>query len=437
MEQTFRQLQFDRRLLTAFRTRLTRVVGWHLMEVFAIAFCDPVTPLKEHTPRRIRNGLGKMSVLYHVAWLEFLGDHNGIKSAVVKKFIRCFREKVKALTGNNIGLLRQCVLCLIPSSASVLFARQIPLKFRKFAFGSSVKTRIRCLFTLGSRQKIVCPNVHTTRRFRNTFRRIRHFANDKAIPAPRRLFQRDLFRVSDDSTMLADFHFTEFRDFQSVIPSACFTDRILTDTYRLFLCILGLFTKDFRIFSEFPCQRTDRTLISRIPLFLRTFATSALEMLVRGVNAFDRRHLHVLGVIGIVRSRSTEAFQMIDLIIYRHGFATIVPHLRTHLEHVVLQLLLMAQLRKKPLFLQTCWIRTKLKCHFHDFSRITLLSPFQWEASTPPSGDAETACQRDTSIKPQSAKNVKCFFKKNAMVSHTRADFPHPAKARGFPIHKL
>ena len=49
------------------------------------------------------------------------------------------------------------------------------------------------------------------------------------------------------------------------------------------------------------------------------------------------------------------------------------------------------------------------------FSRITLLSPTEWEADTPPSGDALYVCQRDTSIKPQLTKKVKVFFQKNAV----------------------
>jgi len=67
----------------------------------------------------------------------------------------------------------------------------------------------------------------------------------------------------------------------------------------------------------------------------------------------------------------------------------------------------------------------------HRVSRITVLSPIQWEeTSTLPRGNAESAgFQRDTYIKPQSTGKVKC--KKNAMVLHTRADFPPLPKGRG------
>ena len=48
----------------------------------------------------------------------------------------------------------------------------------------------------------------------------------------------------------------------------------------------------------------------------------------------------------------------------------------------------------------------------HGLSSIKPLTPDEWVASTPPSGDAHHACQLDTIIKPQFTKNVKCFFKK-------------------------
>ena len=58
-----------------------------------------------------------------------------------------------------------------------------------------------------------------------------------------------------------------------------------------------------------------------------------------------------------------------------------------------------------------------LVCHW--ISRITALTPNQWVADTLPSGNAGYVCQRDTYIKPQFAKNVKCFFKKT-LWPHTR-----------------
>ena len=84
MEQTFRQLQFDFGLLTAFRTGLTRVVWWHLMEMLTVAFSNPVAPVKEHTPSRVRDRLGKVSVLYHIARFKFLCD-NRINPFVMEK----------------------------------------------------------------------------------------------------------------------------------------------------------------------------------------------------------------------------------------------------------------------------------------------------------------------------------------------------------------
>ena len=231
MEHTFRQLQFDLGFLTTFRTGLTRVMRWHLMEMLAITFCHPSAPLKEHTPRSVRNRLGKVAILYHVTRFEFLGN-NRIKPFVMEKPIRRFRNKVKALTCNNIGLLCQSIFCFIPSSTLILLARQVALKFREFAFCLAVKARVGYLLAIRGRQKILYADIHTTSRFRDTAERVRHFANDKAIPPACRLFQRDLFRVSDERTVLTDFDFTEFRHFQPVVSAACFTYRILTNTFE-------------------------------------------------------------------------------------------------------------------------------------------------------------------------------------------------------------
>ena len=234
IEQTFRQLQFHSRLLAAVRTGLTRVVRWHLMEMLAIALWRPSGTSQRTSPTTRQKWTSQEAYRFLTMLLGLsLSATTASKGFVVKKFVRSFREKVKALAGDTILLAspRRPSLCTTVRLRYV-FARQDPAEvLRKFAFRLAIKARILFGFTLRRRQKSVRPNIYTTRRFWNTRDRIRHFANDKAIPAPRRLFQRDLFRVSDDSTMLADFDFTEFRDFQTVIPSACFTDRILTDTF--------------------------------------------------------------------------------------------------------------------------------------------------------------------------------------------------------------
>ena len=168
MEQTFRQLQFDSGLLATLRTGLTRMVRWHLMEMFTITFGYPVAPLKEHTPSRVRDRLGEVSVLYHIARFKFLGN-NGIKTFVMEKGVSRFRYKVKTLTGNNICLFCQCVFRLIPSSALILLARQVAVKFHEFAFRLSIKARVGYLLTFRSRQKVLYANIHTTSGFRDTF----------------------------------------------------------------------------------------------------------------------------------------------------------------------------------------------------------------------------------------------------------------------------
>jgi len=134
---------------------------------------------------------------------------------------------------------------------------------------------------------------------------------------------------------------------------------------------------------------------------------------------YNGRYLQVLWMIGIVRSGSTEVLQMINLVIHRHRLASIVPHLIPHLEHVVLQLLLVAQLRKKPTILCFRRIRTIFESVFHGFSRITPLTPYQWVG---PTHCRETtlimSVQRDITIKPQFINFVKCFLKKRCGLTH-------------------
>ena len=147
----------------------------------------------------------------------------------------------------------------------------------------------------------------------------------------------------------------------------CFTDRVLTDT---------LTTLEF-VFTQRPRQRANRTPELRIAFFLRPLFTTALKMLMCSIDAFDRGYLHILGVIGIVRSRRAEVLEMVNLVIHRHRNTPILPHLRTHLEHVVLQLLLVAQLRIKPLFLCFRRLRTELKGYFHSAITHHTFNPYR------------------------------------------------------------
>ena len=163
MEHTLRQLQFNFGFLATLRTGLAGIVWRHLMEVFTITFCDPVAPLKEHTPRRVRDGLGKVSVLYHVAWLEFLCN-NSINPFVMEKGVSRFRDKVKTLAGDNIRLFCQCVFRLIPSLALILLARQVAVKFHEFAFSLSGKSEGWVSSHLQkSSESLVCLHPHHKR----------------------------------------------------------------------------------------------------------------------------------------------------------------------------------------------------------------------------------------------------------------------------------
>ena len=72
----------------------------------------------------------------------------------------------------------------------------------------------------------------------------------------------------------------------------------------------------------------------------------------------------------------------------------------------------------------------------HGLSRITPLSPNEWEAGTQSCDYARYACQRDTYIEPQFTKNVKCFFKKT-LWPYTRGPTFLPNLKVGSPVRIL
>ena len=168
--------------------------------------------------------------------------------------------------------------------------------------------------------------------------------------------------------MLADFDFTKFRHFQPVKAPTCFTDRVLTDT---FTCLKF-------VFSQTPQKRTDRTLEFWIPFLFRfrVFA-SAKEVINGRVYTFDGGHLHILRMFAIMRVFA-QFLQMVYLVVTRYRDRTVIIHLRAHLKHVVIQLLLVLQLCIKPAFLCRRGIRPIFKCAFHRLSRITSLTPIEW-----------------------------------------------------------
>ena len=341
MEHPIGQFEFFWRFLTAFGTSLARLVRWHLMEVFAISLCNPLAPVKEHAPRSIRDRLGKVSVLHHIAGLKFLGN-NCIKTFMVEKRVSRFCEKVETLASDNICLFCQRVFCFIPSLALILLPRKSALKFHEFAFCRAIEARIGGLLTLRGRQKVVCPDIHTTSGLRDTRQGIRHFTNDKAIPAACRLFQCDLFRVSTEGTMLTDFDFTKFWDFQSVQARACGANRILPNTFT---------TLEFML-SQTPRYRANRPFEFRVSfLSLCRVFTPPKEVIVCGIKPLDCGHLHVLRVFRVICVILAQVRKVIDLVNARHRDRAVSIHLRAHLKHIVIQLLLMLEFSIQPAFL--------------------------------------------------------------------------------------
>lgn len=122
------------------------------MEMFTITFGYPGTPFEERAPRRIGDRLGKVSVFDHVTRFKFLRD-NRIKPFVVKQVIDGFRDKVKALTHNDISLLGECVFRLIPPMALVLLTGKGSVQAYQLLFGLAVKARIEYFLTSRGRQR--------------------------------------------------------------------------------------------------------------------------------------------------------------------------------------------------------------------------------------------------------------------------------------------
>ena len=222
------------------------------VEVFAVSFGNPLAPAKEHAPRCVGYGLGQSLIVFsleHALDMQILND-NRIIPVVMKQSIGGLGNEVKTLACDNIMLLRESVFRLIVAFTASLPTRHDTLKIGKFLFRTLEKLTITNLFAIRGNDKRLCADIQTDSRHDLALRNVRHFTNDKAIPAPPRLFQRDLFRVSIKRTVHSDFHFTEFRHFQPIMAIACFTDRVLTDT---FTCL------EF-VFPQTPRYRTDRPL---------------------------------------------------------------------------------------------------------------------------------------------------------------------------------
>ena len=349
MERTFRQLHFCIQTLATIRACLTGIGGRHLMEMFTITFGYPAAPLEEHAPRRVRDGLCKMSVFHHVAWFEVFSN-DCVDGLVMEKIVYCLCNEIQTLASNDVMQDCQGVFRFIPPVTSVTLPRQGTLKFCQLTFRLSIKAWIRDCFAIRGGEKVLRADIHTTSGFRHTRHRVWHINYDKSIPASSRLLQRDFFRVSDEWTVLTNWHFTELRHFQKVVTSVRFLYRFLTNAFVL---------------PQTPCQRPDRFLIARVAFLFSAFLASAKEVLKRYVDTFDSGNLHILWVLAVMRVVLTQMCQMVNLVVKRDGYTPVFPHLGTHLEHVVLQFFLMIQFRKKPGLLCRLWICTVFKSSFH------------------------------------------------------------------------
>ena len=223
------------------------------MKMLADSLGNPLAPIKEHTPRGIGDRF-RMPTSHHTFY-AYLLSNNGIITFVVVEIVSRLCYEVKAFTCDPIMVFRKGVACLRVASTAFLLTSQRLLQGCRFLFLCIPIARIRNGIAIGVGQKLFSPDIHTTSGLRDTRKPgNRHFTNDEGIPTARRLFQRDLFRVSTQRAVHSDLDFTEFRNFQPVKACACFSDWTLTNTFRL---------------SQTPRQRTDRTLELRVSfLFL-------------------------------------------------------------------------------------------------------------------------------------------------------------------------
>ena len=81
-----------------------------------------------------------------------------------------------------------------------------------------------------SSESRVCQRLHHTQiwEHKGPYQALRKTIKD--IPPARRLFQRDLFRVSTERTVLADLDFTEFRHFQNGYTECRFRESEFDET---------------------------------------------------------------------------------------------------------------------------------------------------------------------------------------------------------------
>ena len=197
MERTLRQLHFCIQTLATIRACLTGMVRWHLMEMFTVPLGYPVTPLKEHPPRRVRDRLCEVSIFHHVARLQVFSN-NCVDGLVMEEIVCCLCNEIQTLTGNDIVQNGQGFLCFMPPVTSVTLPRQVTLEFNQPAFCCSVKSGIRYRLPIRGGKKVLRAYVYTTSRFWHTRYRVWHINYDKNVPASSRLLQRDSFRVSGE-----------------------------------------------------------------------------------------------------------------------------------------------------------------------------------------------------------------------------------------------
>ena len=149
--------QVLRHYLTAARTFLACMVGFHFFKLLAGAFSLALQFQSKTTPPRVGYALGEVMVLEHV------GNGQVLYSDFIASFkdaVRCLKLKILALirymfmaAGHNFALFR-------PAFTSLLAPCKYPLMFAKFLFICPIVARVGDVFTVRINDKRVQPDIN-------------------------------------------------------------------------------------------------------------------------------------------------------------------------------------------------------------------------------------------------------------------------------------
>ena len=99
------------------------------MEVQTVSFGYVRTPLKEDTPRRIRNALAEVFILNHIGDRQVLCNQD-VVFLMMKKFVDEFTDEVFAFISSSLMVQSEFVLVFLPMLTPFFLSRKV---FRVFS----------------------------------------------------------------------------------------------------------------------------------------------------------------------------------------------------------------------------------------------------------------------------------------------------------------